>query len=450
MSTEVRIGVAAGFLIVVVAGVYFFYGSDRGADDLRIVAGTGEAAVPTIPPSRDSVAANQRPAGTRAADPASRTTPSDSRTARATPQTRPNAVPGAQRTPPTANSALASNAARSTVGDSRGPAVGSDPRRDVSAGSPVHSPIARNATPGAASGSTAANDAPLRPDASPTLLRTSPSPSLVEATRRNLEGGDDAKPADHTRDSTAQPSAGHIVQQPAGFEASHGPATSANDPAAASTDSIGSPARAEMAVTPREAGAIQLPPSLQPAGPKPVEMKPTPLSRSSDASPAVQHNVPPSAAASRSVATPAGWPKSHTIESGDTLSSISTAYYDSTRHVDQLMKANPALDPRRLKIGDVITIPAPEPAVALPTNSREAARPIDVPSRSAEAPPRPTAATTTRAGRVYIVRKDDTLFSIARRMLGDGAKWKTILDMNRDQLKNDPHRLKIGMELALP
>ncbi len=443
MSTEVRIGVAAGFLIVVVAGVYFFYGSDRGADDLRIVAGSGETVAPTIPPSRDAVAANQRPAGTRAA-------PSDSRTARATPQAKPNSVAGSQRTPPTANSTLASNSARPTVGDSRGPSVGSDHRRDVVAGPPVNSPIARNATPGAASGSTAANDAPLRPDASPTLLRTSPSPSLVEATRRNLESGDDAKPADHLKDSTAQPSAGHVIQRPAGFEASREPASSANDPVAASTDSIGTPARTETADKPREAGAIQLPPSLQPAGLKPVEMKPTPLSRSSDATPAVQPNVQPSATTARSAATPAGWPKSHTIESGDTLSSISTTYYDSTRHVDLLMKANPALDPRRLKIGDVITIPSPEPAATTPTISRETVRLVDASSRNVDTAPRSTAATPARSGRTYVVRKDDTLFSIARRMLGDGAKWKTILDLNRDQLKNDPHRLKIGMELAIP
>jgi len=50
-----------------------------------------------------------------------------------------------------------------------------------------------------------------------------------------------------------------------------------------------------------------------------------------------------------------------TIAAGDTLSVIAAAYRDQGIKVtsDQILKANPGLDPKNLKVGQKIFIPAP-------------------------------------------------------------------------------------------
>ena len=53
------------------------------------------------------------------------------------------------------------------------------------------------------------------------------------------------------------------------------------------------------------------------------------------------------------------------------------------------------------------------------------------------------------AGRTYVVRKGDTLFSLARRFYNDEHRWRDIWQANRDKLP-DPNRLAIGMTLVIP
>ncbi|EDY83534.1 hypothetical protein VDG1235_3161 [Verrucomicrobiia bacterium DG1235] len=54
-------------------------------------------------------------------------------------------------------------------------------------------------------------------------------------------------------------------------------------------------------------------------------------------------------------ATP-GKPGAYTIKSGDTLGKIAAAYKIT---LSQLQAANPGIDPRRLRIGQQIVVPAP-------------------------------------------------------------------------------------------
>ncbi|HUA68298.1 MAG TPA: LysM domain-containing protein, partial [Candidatus Saccharimonadales bacterium] len=51
----------------------------------------------------------------------------------------------------------------------------------------------------------------------------------------------------------------------------------------------------------------------------------------------------------------------YTIHSGDTISAIAKAYRDQGIKVttDQILKANPGLDPKNMKVGQKIFIPAP-------------------------------------------------------------------------------------------
>lgn len=51
---------------------------------------------------------------------------------------------------------------------------------------------------------------------------------------------------------------------------------------------------------------------------------------------------------------------------------------------------------------------------------------------------------------VHIVQTGETLSSIASQYYGDSAAWKKILEANSDILKNDPIKLRPGMQLKIP
>jgi tetratricopeptide (TPR) repeat protein len=53
------------------------------------------------------------------------------------------------------------------------------------------------------------------------------------------------------------------------------------------------------------------------------------------------------------------------------------------------------------------------------------------------------------AGRRHVVAPGDTLYKIAQRYYGSGAKWPEILEANRDQLKSESS-VRAGMELRIP
>ena len=64
-----------------------------------------------------------------------------------------------------------------------------------------------------------------------------------------------------------------------------------------------------------------------------------------------------------------------------------------------------------------------------------------------------TTATPTEAPKpepiTHVIRKDDTLWSLAVRYLGDGHRWREIMDANAD-IVTDPHKLPIGGKLIIP
>ena len=132
----------------------------------------------------------------------------------------------------------------------------------------------------------------------------------------------------------------------------------------------------------------------------------------------------------------AGWPKKHTVAAGDTLSEIADLYYGRAGRFGVILEANPHLEgPHALKIGAIITIPAPPDPV-----SAKAARTTARPSR----PPSHAAATT------YRVRRGDSFYSIARAHYGSGLRWTEVFELNKELVKNDPKRLRPGMVIRLP
>lgn len=150
-----------------------------------------------------------------------------------------------------------------------------------------------------------------------------------------------------------------------------------------------------------------LPPSGFDTGP--TAMTPTP--GFSDPTSAVPAPAPLGAT------TPGG---THTVAKGETLGDISATHYGTTKHWRKIVEANPGLDPARLKIGQVIQIPAVETAAA--------------------------AAATPGGADSYTVKKGESYYTIAKKMLGSSSRWREI-----ERLNSIPaEELRAGAVIKLP
>jgi tetratricopeptide (TPR) repeat protein len=91
----------------------------------------------------------------------------------------------------------------------------------------------------------------------------------------------------------------------------------------------------------------------------------------------------------------------------------------------------------------ITRLPRPSPtnagASATVTRPPQAVRP---PATAASNP-------APAAGRRHVVAPGETLYKIAQRYYGSGAKWPQILEANRDVLKNE-NAVRAGMELRIP
>lgn len=125
----------------------------------------------------------------------------------------------------------------------------------------------------------------------------------------------------------------------------------------------------------------------------------------------------------------------YTIKAGDTFSTISEKMYGSKKYAQTLVKANPDVNPNRLKIGKEITVP-PKEQVATIGGSFDTAR--------------STLSAPIDATKQYRVAPGDTLSHISQKLYGKSTKWQAIYDLNKATIGADEARLKVGMLLDLP
>jgi nucleoid-associated protein YgaU len=224
---------------------------------------------------------------------------------------------------------------------------------------------------------------------------------------------------------------------------------------------------AGRAVTERPAESAQVVP------PSTVHAAAAPPSRPAAAGPAAPARPAP-------VAT-----RTHKVQSGDNLTRIARKYYGPEHETKykRIFQANrdKMADESTLQVGMVLVIPpmnavasipapAPEPRrAALAPHGRIASEPeraaLAPRGRLAIAPlPRdemtlaeldahfkkPTAGRVA-SGRVYVVRRGDSLTTIARKVLNDGSRASVLklYDANRDRLQSPDH-LAVGMTLRIP
>ncbi|MDG1838587.1 MAG: LysM peptidoglycan-binding domain-containing protein [Phycisphaerales bacterium] len=124
---------------------------------------------------------------------------------------------------------------------------------------------------------------------------------------------------------------------------------------------------------------------------------------------------------------PSARPTRVTIRSGDTLTSIAARTLGNGNKWQQLLDANPKIDPRSLRVGGTLRIPTITP-------SRPVAR----------------VATPSLPGRRHRVGEGDTLSSIAIDYYGDSQRWSEIFEANRAALGGDPNRLVLDVVLVVP
>jgi LysM repeat protein len=73
-----------------------------------------------------------------------------------------------------------------------------------------------------------------------------------------------------------------------------------------------------------------------------------------------------------------------------------------------------------------------------------------IPSDKTQTPDKPKKAIAVKTGnKTYVVKSGDTLASISRRFYKTSARWKQILNANKDKIDN-PENLKVGQTLTIP
>jgi len=126
--------------------------------------------------------------------------------------------------------------------------------------------------------------------------------------------------------------------------------------------------------------------------------------------------------------------RTYTVKSGDTFSSIAQEMYGDRNQFQRLVDANPSVDPRSMQVGTVLKVP-PLPARTLPgTGTAGAGESGNV---------------TAAAGgtKTYVVVEGDTLWKIAEKTLGNGARGVDAIKKANPGLTDN---IKPGQKIILP
>lgn len=115
--------------------------------------------------------------------------------------------------------------------------------------------------------------------------------------------------------------------------------------------------------------------------------------------------------------------KTHVVGTGETLGEISAKYYGTAKNWKKIAEAN-KVDPNDLKVGQKLTIPAADPVVAV----------------------NQTAPDLANGERTYTIQKNDSYYSIAKKELGNAARWKELEKLNGVASED----LRVGKVIKLP
>ncbi len=140
---------------------------------------------------------------------------------------------------------------------------------------------------------------------------------------------------------------------------------------------------------------------------------------------------------------PAARMREYVIKPGDNLSIIAARYYGHAKYADELIKANPGIKPRQLRVGMKINIPelATTTAPAGQTPPAVPAAPTRIVSETL--PPIPPE-------RAYRVQPGEGWYELAARFLGNGNDWPELYEENKGRVPHNPQDLRAGTLIQLP
>ncbi len=171
-------------------------------------------------------------------------------------------------------------------------------------------------------------------------------------------------------------------------------------------------------------------------------------------------------------------PRLYVVQSGDSYWTISERFYGTGTYYQALAEYNRSriARPEQLRLGDQLIIPEREelqrlyPHLCPASGTKEAlsapaggaagmaagagpgvgpsaTSPGGLPVQPGASPP---VVPSGRTYRVYIVQEGDTIYEIARYLLGKPSRWVEIYELNKEVLGNDIEHLRPGIQLAIP
>ena len=151
--------------------------------------------------------------------------------------------------------------------------------------------------------------------------------------------------------------------------------------------------------------------------------------------------------------------QTHVVGTGETLRSLALRYIGAPEYWDEIQILNvDLLGPGGTDIQPGMRLRVPIAQFDTPRSrpeeraqaQQQTPQQAQQEAKREETAPRQTAPQTPRAGEaIYVVKKNDSLWSIAASELGNGARWQELVKANADTLKN-PDLLRPGMRLVIP
>ena len=134
------------------------------------------------------------------------------------------------------------------------------------------------------------------------------------------------------------------------------------------------------------------------------------------------------------------------------MESIAKSIYGSSNKWQAIAKANPNVDPSRMKIGTKLRIPAAGASLAGEgTVAAGSTKSTKTAATSGDTGKTTVASAPTNGGSgkgaSHTVAKGETMSSIARKYFGDSKFWKAIAKANP---KVDANNLAVGTKLSIP
>jgi len=133
-------------------------------------------------------------------------------------------------------------------------------------------------------------------------------------------------------------------------------------------------------------------------------------------------------------------PRTYTVAAGDSFYTISQKVFGNTRQVTAIQKANPGVNPSRLRVGQILKMPEAVPAPVAPST----------PTAHGVAPAPTDSGSSLAAGRTYKVQPGDNLNKISVKFYGNTKMAQKIFELNKSVIGSSPSSLRAGVTLRLP